>query len=84
MVTYDNKLKKNIINEYIHGISAGAAVDNPSAGAAADNASAGTTAANDNNASSGAADIIIIIHHQDQVINLYIFNIYVMWMHNDE
>ena len=56
----------------IDGTSAQAAVDNASAGAAADNALPGTTADNDSNASSGAADVIILIYHQDQVINLYI------------
>ena len=56
----------------VDGISAGAAIDNASAGAAAGNASAGTTADNDIEASSRAAEMIIIIYHQDHVINLYI------------
>ena len=56
----------------VDGTSEGAALDDASVGAAADNASAGTTADNDNNTYSGAADIAVIIYHQDQVLNLNI------------
>ena len=72
MMSWKRKWNKVSSGAAVDSISAGVALDNASAGAAVGNLSAGTTVDNDNSASSGAADVIIIIYHQDQGINLYI------------